>query len=143
MLLVSWVWVFCNLQFQLTLISDFNFLDVDIHQTSWFEQKCLKMRLVIQILYFLIYNIFQNDWFFTMYEIFLNVDRHQLKKQVFSRHSFSCFSCCCFIIIFLLYPLIFIFVSYFFVYFVCSFFHSFSMLIPKIFHYLYLYLFSY
>ena len=141
MLLVSQVWVFCNLQYQLILISDFDFLDVDIHKTTWFEQKCLKIHLIIQILYFMICNIFQNDWFLDIYETFLDVDRHELKKQVFGRHSFSSFSCCCFILIFLLYPLIFIFVSYIFVYFV--FFHSFSVLIPKIFHYLYLYLFSY
>ena len=141
MLLVRRVWVFCNLQYQLTLISDFDFLDVDIHQTIWFEQKFLKMCLVIQILYFIICNIFQNDWFLTIYEIFLNEDRHQLMKQGFSRHSFSCFSCCCFFtipFIFLLYPTSFIFFVYFFV-----FFHRFPVLIPNIFHYMYLYLFSY
>ena len=55
--MVGRVWVFCNLQYQLTLISDFDFLGVDTHQTIWFEQKCLKMRLVIQILYFIISNI--------------------------------------------------------------------------------------
>ena len=141
MLLVSWVSVFCNLQYQLTLISDFEFLDVDVHQTIWYEQKCLKMRLVVQILYFMVCNFFQSDWFLTIYEICFDIDKHQLKKQVFGRHSFNCFSCCYFIISFLLYPLVFIFVSYFFVYFV--FFYSFSVLIPKIFHYLYLYLFSY
>ena len=139
MLVVSRVLIFCNLQYQLTLISDFDFLDVDIHQTIWYEQKCLKMRVVIQILYFIICNIFQNDWFLTIFEIFLDADRHQLKKQVFGRHSFSYFSCCCFIIIFLLYRLVFIFVSYFLVYFVLFF----SVLIPKIFHYLYLHLFGY
>ena len=106
-----------NLQYQLTLISDFDFLDVDIHQTIWFEQKCLKMCLVIQILFFIICNIFQNNCFLTIYEIFLDVDRHQLMKQVFGRHYFSCFSCCCFIIICFLYTLILIFVSYFVVYF--------------------------
>ena len=107
-------------------------------------QSCLriqKIRLVIQILYLIISNIFQNDWLLTIYEIFLDVDRHQLKKHVFGWHSFICFSCSCFFNTFLLYPLIFIFVSYFFVSFVL--FHSFSVLIPKIFHYLYLYLLSY
>ena len=132
MLFVIRVWIFCNLQYQLTMISDFDFLDVDIHQTIWFEQKFLTMHLVIQILYFVICNIFQKDWFLIIYDTFLDVDRHQLKKQVFGGKYFSCFPCCCFIIIFLLYPLIFIFVSYFF-------FHSFSVLISKIFHYLYLY----
>ena len=135
MLLVSRFWVFCNLQYQLTFLSDFilsDFLDVDIHQTIWFESKCLKMSWVIQILYFIISNIFQNHWFLTTCEIFWDVDRHQLKKQEFGRHFFSCFACSCFIIIFLLHHLIFIFVSYLFVYFV--FFQRFTVLIPKIFH---------
>ena len=139
MLLVSWVWVFCNLQYQLTLISDFDFLDADIHQTIWFEQKCLKMRLVIQILYFIICNIVQSDWFLAT-KIFLDVDRHQLKKEVFGRYSFSCLSCCWVIILFL--PSNFYF-RFIFFYLFRVFFHSFSVLIPKVFHYLCLYLFSY
>ena len=130
MLLVSWVWVFCN---QLRLISDFY-----IHQMIWFEQKCLKMCLIIQILYFIICNIFQNDWLLTT-SIFLDVGRHQLKKQVFDRYSFSCFSCCCFIIIFFTITSNFDFCFIFF-YLFCFFFHGFSVLIPEVFHYLCLYL---
>ena len=50
-ILVNWIWVFCILRYLLTLISDVDFLDVDIHQTIWFEQKCRKMGVVTQIQY--------------------------------------------------------------------------------------------
>ena len=89
------------------------------------------------------------DWFLTMRFCF-DVDRHERSKCLFiwnmycilfGRCSFSCFSSCCFFVVFFVYPLIFIFVSYLFWLF-WGFFHSLSVLIRRNFHYLYLYLFS-
>ena len=133
------------------MIYNFDFPDVDIHETIWFGQKCLKMRLVIQILYFIICNILQNDWFLTICEIFLDVGRHQWQKKVFIDLEDVLHICLAGILLvvflavaffFLLHHLIFIFVLYFFLCIVCFFVHSVSVLIPKIFHYLYFYLLS-
>ena len=75
------------------------------------------MCLIIEILYFIICNIFQNDWFLTT---FFGCRQTSVKKasvwQVFFQLLFLLLLCYLF---FLLYPLIFVFVSYFF----CLFFY--------------------
>ena len=74
----------------------------DIDQTIWFEQKCLKMCFFIQILCFVISNIFQSDWFLNM-RLFFGCRQASIKEAsvyrfgtftvyLFLRYLFSCFS---------------------------------------------------